>query len=109
MPTTRRILGVLLLFAASACGGTETATGMPDARPQGEPPPDAAVPVEVPDAPPRPPSSPAAMELTSAGGRMNGGGYVLDFEIGQAIDQGPAGGGGFRLEGVAVVTQEEGL
>jgi hypothetical protein len=53
-----------------------------------------------PDAPAAQPAS-SAIGLTSAGGRMQGGGFTLDFEIGHATDQARATGGAFTLEAAA--------
>ncbi len=40
----------------------------------------------------------SAIELTSAGGRMQGGGFTLDFELGHATDRARATGGAVTLE-----------
>jgi hypothetical protein len=50
-----------------------------------------------PDAPAAQPAS-SVIELTSAGGRMQGGGFTLDFEIGHATDQARATVGAVTLE-----------
>ena len=43
------------------------------------------------------------LEITPASGRLKGGVYTLDVEVGHASSQGPATGGGKQLEGNAPI------
>jgi len=78
----------VLLLAVAGCGGRVVAI---DAGSQGDAgPADAAPPGQ-------------AIDLTTAGGRMSGGTYTLDFQVGHATDQGRATGGTTTIEGGAAV------
>ncbi len=104
---TRGVAGALLavILAAGACGGGGQ---IHDARPpeDGAPVTDAAPAIDsatpadagVDAATARPGS-----DVSSAAGRMTGGGYTLDVQVGLPVDQRPASGGGHSFEGGAVI------
>ncbi|KAB2906576.1 MAG: hypothetical protein F9K40_06325 [Kofleriaceae bacterium] len=92
----RRLLVMLIaMMAGMGCGGidpaTDAAVDAPDA--------DVDPPVDAPDAAP----VTSVIDLTSAGGRMQGGSLTLDFEIGHAVDQRRAAGGTYTLEANATL------
>jgi hypothetical protein len=42
-------------------------------------------------------------DLTNSGGRVSGGGYTVDVQLGHPFAQGPAAGGGTTIEGGAAI------
>lgn len=108
---------ILLWVSASICGcgrppsGTESPPDAATVEPEDAgtnpadagPPPDAGLP---PDAGPLPdggaPAKPRA-ELTCAAGKVSGGGYTLDFQVGHFAEQKPVGAVGKKFEGAALV------
>lgn len=55
-----------------------------------------------------PVSAPTGFEVVSSGGRTSGGGFVVDVEIGLPIVHQAVTGGGFSVEGAAVIVRQEG-
>jgi hypothetical protein len=92
-------LALLVGLCVGACGGPVSAI---DAAPADAPPvPDAGV-----DAAPPPPDAaeaPRTLDLTGAAGRVSGGTYTFDIQIGHPADQGSAQGGTYSIEGGAAV------
>jgi hypothetical protein len=88
----RTILALLLL---AACGNVnDGVAGDPDATPLPDTPdaPDAAI--DAPDAPPPPAPVRAARDIAIAAGRLTGGTFTVDVQLG-AIDQSRISGGVF--------------
>jgi hypothetical protein len=50
------------------------------------------------DAPITPNVPPPTVELPAASGRVGGGGYTFDVEVGLPFHQGPSAGGGYLIE-----------
>ena len=91
------LLAVALLLAS--CGG-EGGGEQPDAP-------------EVPDAPvdsemPPPPSQKPAGAVSAGAGRVTGGPWTVDVQIGAAIVQRPAQGGGWTTRSAAPIAQPGG-
>lgn len=87
----RALAAGFLAGALIACGGATTAP--PDAdidAPIDAP--DAGVPIDAPPDAPPPPPPPTRTELTG-GGRLTGGTFVMDVQLGHPISQAPASGG----------------
>ena len=57
----------------------------------------------MPDAPVGPKAAPPGAEVNSAGGRVTGGGYTMDVQLGTPFSQQPATGGGNTFEGNAPI------
>ncbi len=55
------------------------------------------------DAGARPSSSPPAKQLTGAAGRVSGGGFTMDVQLGHAVSRRSSGGAGMSVSGDAVV------
>ena len=92
-----RILCSLAACALVACGSVkrpfdDANGGLIDARIDGG----------MVDAPPQPPPTPSR-EIITGGGRVTGPTYTLDVEVGQPIDQRPASGPTYTMEGNAAV------
>lgn len=89
----RLVLAVVL--GLGACGSSHK--GSDDARPD-----DARTTVDA-----RPTDASVAVrtgvEIVPAGGRLTGGGYTLDVQVGHATSQAPATGGGKQVEGNAPI------
>jgi len=94
---------LLLALACAACGSVsptidagshDDAGPTIDANPNA---PDAGVDAAV------TPTGRPGTDLATAGGRISGGGYTVDVEVGLPIHQGPAGGGGNSVEGGAAI------
>ena len=99
MTITRHLALALACLLVAACGSVTK--GDADARP---PDPDAPPEVDAgPDAPPPPPPTGDVRDLGPVGGRVAGGGFVLDLQLGHPFDQRAATGGGRVLEGAAAV------
>jgi len=57
----------------------------------------------MPDAKIGPTAAPPGAEVNSASGRMTGGGYTMDVQLGTPFSQQPATGGGNTFEGNAPI------
>jgi hypothetical protein len=89
---------LLLVVVLGGCGNVQAIDAAPDDAP---PTPDAGVDA----APPAPDAAqaPRAVDLAGAGGRVSGGTYTFDIQIGHPTDQGSAQGGTYTIEGGAAV------
>jgi hypothetical protein len=75
--------GLLLVLALCACGGSsieQSDAGPPDAQP-----------------------FKPGREITAAGGRVSGGAFKMDVQVGHTVSQQPAVGGSKKIEGSAVI------
>lgn len=100
---------IAAVLFASACGGggdgsSRDDAGVVDHRDGGVAidasvvPPDAAPPVDW----------PLSLQVVSGAGRLAGDQFQMDVQIGDYVDQKKMSGGGFTLEGAAVVKPQEG-
>lgn len=67
-------------------GGTRADAGAPDAAP--------------------PVNWPLSLQVVAGAGHVTGDGYQMDLQIGDFVDQHTMQGGGFTMEGAAVVKQQ---
>jgi hypothetical protein len=91
-----RVIGALLLVGACASGG-EGGSSVDGSAP---PPPVDARPADI-DASVN--VGPAGQETVSGAGRLRGGKFTMDVEVGHAIGQKPVGKKDTRLEGATVI------
>jgi hypothetical protein len=76
----------VIVLALAGCGGSSTERHD-----------DAAIPIDAPvaiDAPVDAAKATPATQLTAAGGRISGGAYTMDVELGTGLSQAPTAGAG---------------
>ena len=89
----------LLLLCLGSCGNItrkQDDAGVRDDAPRDSAPPDDA-PVDATSAPRK------GVDITNAAGRVTGGGFTVDVQLGHPIPQRPVTGGGFTVEGGAAI------
>ena len=84
---------VSLLFGIAACGGVTSGSFDANRNPDGNANPDGEAVTAV----------PPSKEIVPAAGRVSGGGFTVDVELGNWHKQSPVTGGGTTVEGAAPV------
>lgn len=103
-PAWSRSASCALLLALIGCGSAvpHDDAGPPDDAAVVDAPIDAPVDAAI-DAGIEPPPARSGAEITGAAGRLAGGGYQVDIQLGHPASQQPAAAGGYTVTGGALV------